>query len=111
MMELQKLWPLTKLGKPRRMDDKNTEIRIRRKDGEAVDHAPITGGPQPRHDETSDFSRIANEQDIGLAAEFWDFLIHNKKWWLTPIILVLLLMGVLVMLSGTAAAPFIYTLW
>lgn len=61
--------------------------------------------------EPSDFSQIADEQDPGLLAEFWDFLIHNKKWWLTPIILVLLLMGVLVMLSGTAAAPFIYTLW
>jgi hypothetical protein len=62
-------------------------------------------------DEEDDFRSIAEEQDPGLLAEFWDFLIHNKKWWLTPIILVLLLMGVLVMLSGTAAAPFIYTLW
>ncbi|MBI2478859.1 MAG: hypothetical protein HYV60_09555 [Planctomycetia bacterium] len=93
------------------MDDKNTEIRFRREGGEAADCAPVTGGPHPRHDETNDFSRIANEQDIGLLAEFWDFLIHNKKWWLTPIVLILLLMGVLVMLSGTAAAPFIYTLW
>ena len=37
--------------------------------------------------------------------------LHNKKWWLTPIILTLLLIGVLVVLSGTAVAPFIYTLW
>jgi hypothetical protein len=58
-----------------------------------------------------DFSKIADEADPGLLAEFWDFLLHNKKWWLTPIVLVLLLMGVLVMLSGSAAAPFIYTLW
>ena len=62
-------------------------------------------------DLADEFSKIADEQDPGLLAEFWDFLIHNKKWWLTPIILVLLLMGLLVMLSGTAAAPFIYTLW
>lgn len=41
----------------------------------------------------------------------WDFLKHNKKWWLTPIILVLLLLGVLLILGGTAAAPFIYTLF
>ena len=41
----------------------------------------------------------------------WDFLKHNKKWWLTPIILVLLLFGVLLILGGTAAAPFIYTLF
>lgn len=62
-------------------------------------------------DSAENFSAIADEQDPGILAEFWDFLIHNKKWWLTPIILVLLLMGVLVVLSGTAAAPFIYTLW
>lgn len=67
--------------------------------------------PTRDRDAPGDFSKIADEQDPGLVAEFWDFLIHNKKWWLTPIILVLLLMGVLVMLSGTAAAPFIYTLW
>ena len=63
-----------------------------------------------RNDPT-EFSKIAEEQEPGLIAEFWDFLVHNKKWWLTPIIVVLLLMGLLVMLSGTAAAPFIYTLW
>ena len=43
--------------------------------------------------------------------EFVDFLTHNKKWWLTPIILVLLLLGVLIALGGTAAAPFIYTIF
>ena len=62
-------------------------------------------------DDPSEFSKIAEEQDPGIFLEFWDFLIHNKKWWLTPIIVVLLLMGVLVMLSGTPVAPFIYTLW
>lgn len=44
-----------------------------------------------------------------LAAELWDFLRHNKKWWLLPILIVLLLFGVLIFLSGTGAAPFIYT--
>ena len=44
-----------------------------------------------------------------LLAEFIDFLRHNKKWWLLPILLVLLLFGVLIFLSGTGAAPFIYT--
>jgi hypothetical protein len=47
----------------------------------------------------------------GMAAEFWYFLRTSKKWWLTPIVVVLLLFGVLVFLSGTAAAPFIYTLF
>lgn len=47
----------------------------------------------------------------GIVTEFWDFLKHNKKWWLTPIVVVMLLVGALVILGGTAAAPFIYTLF
>lgn len=55
---------------------------------------------------------VAESQPSGsLAAEFWDFLKHNKKWWLLPIVVVLMLLGVLILLSGTAAAPFIYTLF
>jgi len=57
------------------------------------------------------FEQQATESQAGLAREFLDFLFYNKKWWLTPIVLVLLLVGVLVLLSGTAAAPFIYTLF
>lgn len=47
----------------------------------------------------------------GIVREFWDFLMFNKKWWLLPIVAVLLLLGVLLVLSSTAAAPFIYTLF
>jgi hypothetical protein len=46
-----------------------------------------------------------------LVAEFWKFMKIRKKWWLLPIIVVLVGFGVLVFLSGTAAAPFIYTLF
>ena len=48
---------------------------------------------------------------VGIVAEFWGFLRHNKKMWLLPLIIVLLLLAGLVMLSSTAAAPFIYTLF
>ena len=45
-------------------------------------------------------------------SELWGFLRVRKKFWLLPIILVLLLFGVLVVLtSGSAVAPFIYTLF
>jgi hypothetical protein len=47
----------------------------------------------------------------GIVSEFWHFLSHTKKWWLLPIVVILLAFGVLVFLSGTAAAPFIYTLF
>lgn len=59
----------------------------------------------------TDFAQQAEQDQPGIVAEFWDFFLHNKKWWLTPIIAVLLLMGLLILLSGTSAAPFIYTLW
>ncbi len=58
-----------------------------------------------------DFRRQAEQSPRGLPAEFLDFLLHNKKWWLTPIILVLLLVGLLVIFAGSGAAPFIYTLF
>ncbi len=43
--------------------------------------------------------------------ELWYFVRTNKKWWLVPILLFMLLFGGLMMLSGTALAPFIYTLF
>ena len=46
-----------------------------------------------------------------LFSEFWLFLKQNKKWWLLPIVLVILLLGVLIFMSGTPAAPFLYTLF
>ena len=59
-----------------------------------------------------DFSQIAQESSQqSLFREFVDFLKTNKKWWLAPIVVVMLLMGVLILLSGSAAAPFIYTLF
>lgn len=59
----------------------------------------------------NDFEKLTSEPDRGVLAEFWDFLRYNKKWWLLPILIVLLLIGVLILLSGTAIAPFIYTLF
>jgi hypothetical protein len=44
----------------------------------------------------------------GLLADYLDFLKSNKKWWLTPIILALLLVGVLVFLSVSGVGPAIY---
>ena len=57
------------------------------------------------------FSKQAGESRVGVIGEFVAFLSDNKRWWLTPIVVVLLLVGALIMLGGTAAAPFIYTLF
>lgn len=44
--------------------------------------------------------------------DLWDFMKERKKFWLAPIIIVLLLLGALIVLSqGSAVAPFIYTLF
>ena len=57
------------------------------------------------------FEEIDATEKSGLLREFVLFLMHNKKYWMTPIILVLLLFGLLILLGGSAAAPFIYTLF
>jgi hypothetical protein len=66
---------------------------------------------RPGEDNQNTFAQQARQQRTGMAAELVDFLRNNKKWWLTPIVLVLLIVGALIVLSGTAAAPFIYTLF
>lgn len=49
---------------------------------------------------------------IELLKDLWQFLKIRKKFWLAPIILVLLLLGVLIVVgSGSVFAPFIYTLF
>ena len=62
-------------------------------------------------DKKDDFASQAGGERTGLGGEFIDFLKDNKKWWLAPIIVSILGLGLLVMLGGTAAAPFIYTLF
>jgi uncharacterized protein DUF5989 len=49
---------------------------------------------------------------MAFLAEFWAFLRDRKKFWLLPILLVLLVFGGIVVLAqGSAVAPFIYTLF
>jgi hypothetical protein len=49
---------------------------------------------------------------LGILKEFWDFLKVRKKWWLTPIIVVMVLLGALIFFSqGSALSPFVYTLF
>jgi hypothetical protein len=63
-------------------------------------------------DKENAFTKAATEQkEVGFVKEFWYFLLHNKKWWLLPIVIILLLLGIIVAISGSAAAPFIYTLF
>jgi hypothetical protein len=52
---------------------------------------------------------VANQP---LVREFWDFLKVRRRFWLLPIVIVLLLLGMLIAMSESSAiAPFIYTLF
>jgi len=49
---------------------------------------------------------------MSLVREFWLFMKERKKWWLLPIIVVMVLVGaLLVFAQGSALAPFIYTIF
>ncbi|MBN1782260.1 hypothetical protein JW948_14095 [bacterium] len=49
---------------------------------------------------------------LSIMAEFWQFLRVRKKWWLTPIVIFLVLLGALIVLTeGSAIAPFIYAIF
>ncbi|MDA7606645.1 DUF5989 family protein [Pelagibacteraceae bacterium] len=49
---------------------------------------------------------------IEFIKEFWEFLANRKKYWLFPIVFVLVFFGILIVLSqGSVVAPFIYTIF
>jgi hypothetical protein len=60
---------------------------------------------------SSEFEKEAQRPRRGSAAELVAFLRDNKKWWLIPILVVIVLFGVVVALGATGAAPVIYTLF
>ena len=52
------------------------------------------------------------ENKLSIVSEFWEFIKVRKKWWLGPIVILLLMMSlVIVMTEGSAVAPFVYTLF
>jgi hypothetical protein len=67
------------------------------------DSAPPQGEPS--------FEQQAHAADPGIVREFLQFLVENKAWWLAPILMALVLLGLVVFLSGSGLAPFIYPLF
>lgn len=57
------------------------------------------------------FDAIAAAERPGLVSDLWCFLSHTKKWWLFPVVVVLLVSALLMLTSGSAIAPFIYSLF
>ena len=67
--------------------------------------------PTPDCPEGERFARAAAHENASLLRELWELVRESRKWWLVPIIVVLLLIGMLLVLGSTAAAPFIYQLF
>jgi drug/metabolite transporter superfamily protein YnfA len=59
----------------------------------------------------SRFEKAGARKQASLLREFFAMMKQNKKFWLGPIIIILLLFGVLITLGSSAAAPFIYSLF
>jgi hypothetical protein len=64
-----------------------------------------------KEEKRSAFEASGEAKESGLVGEFFAMLKENKKYWLIPLLVILLLFGVLIILGSTAAAPFIYTLF
>jgi hypothetical protein len=59
----------------------------------------------------TEFEMSGEQKDIGLFGELVAMLKQNKKYWLIPLLIILLLFGALIALGSSAAAPFVYTLF
>ena len=57
------------------------------------------------------FTELQPEKGNGVLREFWLLVKHNKKYWMIPLIVLLLVLGLLIVLGGSTAAPFIYRLF
>lgn len=66
---------------------------------------------QKNHDSDEFARQAATRSGGGGPLEFFVFLKESRKWWLMPVVLAILVMGLLVLLGSTGAAPFIYTLF
>jgi Family of unknown function (DUF5989) len=63
------------------------------------------------NDPSDQFLKQARRSRPSLIREFWQLLRDHRKWWLTPVVIALLVLCLFALLSTSAAAPFIYTLF
>lgn len=86
-------------------------------DGQPRSGKPADGGSTPRtsRPEGMEWTIVGTGKPYGKTAlirEFWEFMKVRKKWWLGPIVLILLLLGAFIILTeGSALAPFIYAIF
>lgn len=61
--------------------------------------------------QSDDVARLSQQADVGSLRQLVDMVRSERKWFLLPILLMLMAAGAFVMLGGTGAAPFIYALF
>jgi hypothetical protein len=66
---------------------------------------------QEKPKQTSQFAQQSGGKRSSFISEYLYLLKQNKKWWMLPLLVILLGFGLLMVLSSTGAAPFIYTLF
>lgn len=76
---------------------------------ESAAGAAAAESEQAKHER--EFAALGDEKNPNFFLEFWWFLRENKRWWMAPILIALFLLMALAILSGTGAAPFIYSLF
>ncbi len=70
------------------------------------------GRKEPASSRTDDLATGAAKGLPSLGRELRDFILHGKRWWLTPIVIVLILMAVFALVAGMGPVmPFIYSLF
>jgi len=67
--------------------------------------------PRNETESRNQFAQQGQEGRTGLLADFIYLLKNNQKWWMLPLILVLIAFGIFMVLSSTGVAPFIYTVF
>ena len=65
----------------------------------------------PEIGEDSPIAELATARESGLTVEILRFVVHTRKWWLAPIIIMMLMVAGLLVLTGTGVAPLIYALF
>jgi hypothetical protein len=71
----------------------------------------MTADSQSNSDRPNEDSPTTKAAPTGFWRDFGRFLVHNPLWWLTPIVLIVLLLGLTIVLVPEETLPFIYTLW
>ncbi|MHC4339551.1 MAG: DUF5989 family protein [Planctomycetota bacterium] len=70
----------------------------------------MSNATEPQNQSQS-FRDAGTKARRGLVVEFWGFLKQNKTWWVLAVLLAFVVVGALLVVGGSAAAPFIYTLF